>query len=77
MRPGPARGPGSYAGRMQGLDVFLRGDRRRSVGPMMKVLRAIGRWLGKVLSEGGPPAVGSSGERMREQSMVQDTHRQL
>jgi hypothetical protein len=38
---------------------------------MMKVLRAIGRWLGKVISEGGPPAIGRDGERSRETSQVQ------
>jgi hypothetical protein len=39
---------------------------------MMKVLRAIGRWLGKVMTEGGPPALGGGGERFREQSQVQN-----
>jgi hypothetical protein len=38
---------------------------------MMKAIRAIGRWLGKMLSEGRPPSLGSGGERFREQSMVQ------
>jgi len=44
---------------------------RRIVGLVMKALRAIGRFLGKVMTEGGPPAIGSGGELLREQSMVQ------
>ncbi len=37
---------------------------------MMKVLRAIGRFLTQVLSEGGPPVVGRSGTRAVEETMV-------
>jgi hypothetical protein len=39
---------------------------------MKNVLRAIGRWLAKVMTEGGPPAMGRGGERFREESTVQN-----
>jgi hypothetical protein len=38
---------------------------------MMKLLRAIGRQLALVFSEGAPPGAGGSGERFREQSQVE------
>lgn len=41
---------------------------------MMKALLAIGRWLRKVMTEGGPPQIGPGGERMREESRV-DSYR--
>ncbi|HUC22850.1 MAG TPA: hypothetical protein VMA73_09105 [Streptosporangiaceae bacterium] len=41
---------------------------------MMKVLRAIGQWLGKVMTEGGPPPTAGCGvERVREDSRI-DTY---
>jgi hypothetical protein len=39
---------------------------------MMKVLRAIGRFLAQVPSEGGPPAVGKAGSRTQESTVVPD-----
>ena len=44
---------------------------------MMKVVRAIGRWLGKVMTEGNPGPVGGSGERLREQAQMQDNLNRL
>jgi len=44
---------------------------------MMKVVRAIGRWLGKVMTEGNPRPVGGSGERLREQAQMQDNLNRL
>jgi hypothetical protein len=41
-----------------------------------KVLRATGRWLSKVMTEGGPPSIGSGGERLREQAMVEEIRNQ-
>ena len=54
---------------MRRSDVCMTGRQWRTVALMMKVLRAIGRWLGKVMTEGGPPSVGRSGEYFREESM--------
>ncbi len=58
------------------LDVCKRNAGRRTVGFMMRVIRAIGRWLRNVgrdvVSGSGPRSLGSGGERFREQSMVQE-----